>query len=330
MELLQKLRAGDPESWDEVYRRLHPVAYEAARSRLGNDFRTECEDIAVETLGEILRKGADVESEDGLKPLAVAIARNKATDRLRRFLAAKRGGNKVQSLDALPESGPGGESPEDFLDHLTARELRDLLISLSEEVKKEYRIVLGDHYFEHLSHSEIAEKRRIAVGSVGVYVQRGLAAMRAAIRRRPKMKAELIELIGDAGIVRVLLPLLSAIQIGGWFFEHLTQGCLAQIDESRLSDEERLRLSPENLVGEVCLPETQRTALMELTREKYPHQFQAWELRKAAERKRMVAAEAVWRQRSARLLARRRLVIYLLCSALLGAAVLTVFLLLKR
>ena len=44
-------------------------------------------------------------------------------------------------------------------------DLRDLLMNLSEEVRKEYRVVLRDHQiFYELSHKEIAKKRKIAVG----------------------------------------------------------------------------------------------------------------------------------------------------------------------
>ncbi|MHB8523898.1 MAG: RNA polymerase sigma factor [Limisphaerales bacterium] len=336
MEFLKRLKSGDPDGYDEAYRRLHPVAFEAARSRLGSDFRTECEDIAVETLTDILQRGADVESDEGLKPLAAAIARNKATDRLRRFLAEKRGGNRVESLDALLESGaaePNRDSPDGFLDPLTVVELRDLLMSLSDHVKVEYRIVLRDHYFNQLSHKEIAEKRRIAVGSVGVFIQRGLAAMRATIDRTPKIKAELLDLIGDAGVVRVLLPLLSAVQIGGWFFDQLTRfsiGKLGKAEPDDLPDEVRLQLSREDLPAAVSLPEQKRHALMSLTRQKYPQQFHEWELRKAAERENRTAAEAAWRQRQASRLGRKRIAIILLWSALAASAVLAVFLLLLK
>jgi RNA polymerase sigma factor (sigma-70 family) len=321
---LDRLESGDPDAWGEAYHKLHPVAFEAARSRLGNDFQTECEDIAVETLAEILQQGPEVDSSEGLKPLAAAIARNKAIDRLRRFLAEKRGGNKVESLDAMIESGaaePAGTSADGFLDALTVQDLRDLLVSLSEEVKKEYRVVLRDHYLDQLSHKEIAAKRRIAVGSVGVFIERGLSAMRAAISRTPKMKAELLDLIGDAGAVKALLPLLSAVQIGGWFFDHLRLFALGKIDETRLPDEVRIQLSREDLPEAVCLPESKRRGLMELTRAKYQPQFQRWEIRMEAERQRL---------RQARQRAHRRILVIVLYCAIGAAAAWVVFRLIRR
>ena len=141
MQLLEQLASGDPEIWNEAFRCLYPVAFEAARTRLGDAFIEDCKEVAMETLSDILEKGIQVNSETELKPLTAAIARNKATDRLRRHLAEKRGGNKVQSLEEMIEAN-AGEPPDivhdGFVDHLAVQELRELLTDLSAEVKKEY------------------------------------------------------------------------------------------------------------------------------------------------------------------------------------------------
>jgi len=242
VELLKQLSAGDVEAWNEVFRRLYPVAFEAARLRLGETLGSDSEDVAIETLADLVETVGHVNSETELKPLAVAVARNKATDRLRRFLSRKRGANRVESLDAMLESGklgPASTAHEDVLDHLTVQELREMLTLLASEVKKEYRVVLGDHFFDELSYKEIAAKRRISVGSVGVYIQRGLAALREVIARRPKIRTEFLQALSDASVVRLLLPLLSAIQLGGWFFEPIVYYSRVEIDESKRSDEDR-------------------------------------------------------------------------------------------
>jgi len=78
--------------------------------------------------------------------------------------------NKVQSFEAMIESN-AGELPdlphEEFVDQLAVQELRELLSTLSDEVKKEYRVVLRDHYFNELSYNEIAEKHKISVALLG-------------------------------------------------------------------------------------------------------------------------------------------------------------------
>jgi RNA polymerase sigma factor (sigma-70 family) len=284
VQLLEQLASGEPETWNQAFRCLYPVAVEAARTRLGDGLNGECEDVAMETLAEILEKGVQVSSEKELKPLTAAIARNKATDRLRRHLAEKRGGNKVQSLEELTEAN-AGELPAgphtEFVDQLAIQELRALLAELSTEVKKEYRVVLRDHFLDQLSYNEIASKRKISVGSVGVYVQRGLSSLRNVIARRPKLQSEFLAMLSDAAVVKVLLPLVSAVQLGGWFMDMVRQGSLRfarpQPPDDELTDEQRLLFACEELPKSQVVSEQQQALLAERLKLKYPTQFQLWQ-----------------------------------------------------
>ncbi len=295
MELLKQLAARDVEAWNEVFRHIYPVAFEAARLRLGETLSNDCEDVAIETLADLVERVVHVNSEAELKPLAVAIARNKATDRLRRHLAQKRGANRGESLEAMLESGndgPAATPGEEALDRLTIQELRELLTLLASEVKREYRVVLRDHFFDQLSYTEIAEKRTISVGSVGVYVQRGIAALRNVIARKPKLQAEFLEALSDAGAVRLLLPLLSAVQLGGWVLGQ-SRFSLNPIDETKLTDEDRLRRDPETLPKEERIGNTQSRALTEKLQSKYPAQFALWQQQKMKERWRKLRGQFI-------------------------------------
>jgi|GEM_PF-5476126 len=255
----------------------------------------------METLSDILDSGANVASDDELKPLTAAIARNKASDRLRRHLAEKRGGNNVQSLDLIIEANagePAGFEQTDFLDRLNVQELRELLTDLSAEVKKEYRIVLRDHFFDQLSYQEIADKRQISLGSVGVYLQRGLGSLRNALARKPKLKGEFLAMLSDATTVKVMLPIIGAVQAGGWFFADGIRFSLGRaVDTSQLSDEQRLQMTSEASArppkhradeqrleaaseGDPKAPELsneQRTLLSKRLKAKYPTQYQQWQ-----------------------------------------------------
>lgn len=264
---MEQLASGDPEIWNEAFHCLYPVAFEAARTRLGEDFK-ECEDVAMETLSEIFEKRTALTSEHDLKPLTAAIARNKATDRLRRHLAEKRGGNKVQSLEAMIEANAGElhDLPhEELVDHLAIQELRELLAALSAEVKKEYRVVLREYFFNQLSYNEISEKHKISVGSVGVYLQRGLASLRNAIARKPDLRGEFIAMLSDAKVVRVLLPLVSALKLGGWFAYNTIKFSKERdgIKKIELSDEDRLRWADEMPPHEQSITKSQRALLLE-------------------------------------------------------------------
>jgi RNA polymerase sigma factor (sigma-70 family) len=276
----------------------------------------------METLSEILEKGAQVGLEQELKPLTAAIARNKATDRLRRHLAEKRGGNKTQSLEELVAAN-AGELPDvpldEFVDHRAIQELRVLLAELSTEVKKEYRVVLRDHYFDQLSYNEIAAKRKISIGSVGVYVQRGLVNLRNVIARRPKLQNEFLAMLSDASVVKVLLPLVSAVQIGGWFASHAVQASVRfsirrpENCEEDLSDEERLKMIGEELPQAQTLDEPSRTKLQEKLKVKYPARFPRWQ----QEQELLVRREAAASRRYKRAIFRNRAIALLVLAATL-------------
>jgi RNA polymerase sigma factor (sigma-70 family) len=277
---MERLANGDPEVWGEAFRMLFPVACEAAQSRLDGLLAADCEDVAIETLCELLTHKFQTTSELELKALVAAIARNKATDRLRRTLAEKRGGNKLQSFDAILESGEEKEtvhSGGDFLDSLTLQELRLLLKDLSEDVKKEYRIVLRDHFFDQLSYSEIATKRKISIGSVGVYLQRGLASLRSVIAKRPNLKEEFISMVSDRTLVGALLPLATAVQLGGWFLDHTIRYQRADINEETLSDLNRLRMAQET-INQHALSGAQQSDLIKILKGQSSRYFHQQEL----------------------------------------------------
>jgi RNA polymerase sigma factor (sigma-70 family) len=287
MQLVDQLAKGDPDGWNTAFRCLYPVAFEAARSKLTEPFQSECEDVAMETLSDILDAGGNLASDDELKPLTAAIARNKASDRLRRQFAGKRGGSKVQSIETADESSATDAifcPQSDFLEQLSVQEVHELLIALTSDVKKEYRVVLRDHFFDHLTHKEIAKKREISVGSVGVYVQRGIASLRSAIARKPRLQQEFLAMLSDSNLVGVLLPMIAAIQLGGRF---VLQGGVQYSQPGRRqvasmgpdgkwkviteapSDEELLRMASEELVTVPTLRIDQLHSLNEKFQAKY-------------------------------------------------------------
>jgi RNA polymerase sigma factor (sigma-70 family) len=181
-----------------------------------------------------------------MKAFVGAVARNKAVSRLRLYSTQKRGANKIDSLDAVQkpsESNCQIYDEHQFIDDLTNSDLRSLLLELSEGLKKEYRIVLHDFYLSELTHKEIAQKRNISFGSVGVLIQRGLESLRQVIARRPELHNELQTILTDARLVQILLPLASASQIGGWFLDSGIRFCL--VPSERSPDEVSLRASDE-------------------------------------------------------------------------------------
>jgi len=256
----------------------------------------------METMKEILDQAAHADSPEALVPLTASIARNKSKDLLRRRLAEKRGGNKLDSLDLMIESRgeQAVELPQaDFLDALTVGEVRELLTELSKELKKEYRLVLKDHFFDHLSHSEIAGKRKIAVSSVGKYLQRGISCLRDIVVRKPKLQNELREALTEMNTVQVLLPLISAVQMRPYATQQLGLYEPLEFRESRVraprremsaeemeqqmnrqTDEEILQSAPDELPEIPEISSQLRTKFFGALEAKFPAEVEEWQISK--------------------------------------------------
>lgn len=178
---LKALQRGDADAWDEAFRWLWPVAFEVARGKLSPFLPADVEDAAIESLEELVEKVREVKRVEELKPLLASIAHHRAVSRLREHFAAKRGAGKTGSLEAMAYGNgdafdaPGEDSP------LTALEQKDLAEGLGRllaELKPPTGEILSDFFLHRLSYEEIAQKRGVAMGSVGVYLKRGLETMR--------------------------------------------------------------------------------------------------------------------------------------------------------
>ncbi len=191
---LSALQRGDPEAWDEAFRWLWPVAFAVAELKLKPVLPGDVEDVAIETLEEIVDKVRDVKRVEELKPLTASIAHNLSVSRLRERFAKKRGAGQTESLEALqsdgndPDEVAEGTSP---LAALEQTELAELLAEIQSELKADQRAVLSEFFIHGLSYEEVAKKRGLAIGSVGVYLKRGLEAVRKLGARHPKLMKEL-------------------------------------------------------------------------------------------------------------------------------------------
>jgi len=176
---LKMLQKGDPDAWDAVFRELWPVVYSVAQLKLKPFLPGDAEDVAIEALEELVEKVHSVKAVEELRPLAASIAHHRAVSLLRGRFAQKRGSGLTESLDAKEGGGVpiGGEVSSPF-DDLEQKELSTRLAKSIAALKPPLGDVLSDFYLNGLRYEEIASKHGMAVGSVGVYLKRGLAAMR--------------------------------------------------------------------------------------------------------------------------------------------------------
>lgn len=178
---LRALQAGDEAAWDAAFDWLWPTVFAVAQLKLQPFLPDDAEDLAIVALEELVDKVSAVKSVEELKPLAASISHHRAVSLLRERFAQKRGAGKTESLDApVDEAGrandPASESSP-FAD-LEQKELAERLRQSLAELKPPQGEILSDFFLFGLRYEEIAEKRGIAIGSVGVFLKRGLEAMR--------------------------------------------------------------------------------------------------------------------------------------------------------
>ena len=188
------LQSGDADAWDVAFRWLWPAAFAVAQLTLQPYFPNEVEDVAIESLEELVEKIREIKSVEELKPLVASIAHHRAVSLLRERFAKKRGEGKTESLDApTGEDGNHSEpvSEESSLAKLDQVELACLLRDLQRNLKPEWRAVVGDYFVSALNQREIASKRGLPIGTVGVYLKRAQEVIRKEVERQPKLLKEL-------------------------------------------------------------------------------------------------------------------------------------------
>jgi RNA polymerase sigma factor (sigma-70 family) len=191
---LDSLQQGGEAAWDAAFDWLWPTAFAVAQLKLQPFVPEDIEDVAIESLEELVDKVRSVRTVEELKPLAASIAHHRAVSRLRERFAQKRGAGQVESLDKAPDDDcppPEPAAEEGALARLDERELTGLLAEMGRELKPELRDILEDFFLSGLSYEQIAAKRGVALGTVGVYLKRGLEALRKAGERQPKLLKEL-------------------------------------------------------------------------------------------------------------------------------------------
>jgi RNA polymerase sigma-70 factor (ECF subfamily) len=156
-DLLQRIaERADPAAFRELYEVYGPRV-KAYMMRKGADAGT-AEDLAQETLITVWRKAALYAGEKGsMTTWVFAIARNLRIDRLRREVP----------WQELPEGRMTEASAEPLPDEAVAEKERQQRVQAAlAELPPDQREVVSLAYLEGLSHSEIAERLGVPLGTV--------------------------------------------------------------------------------------------------------------------------------------------------------------------
>jgi len=184
VEFLARLRERDEGAWTEAFGILFPMAFRSAW-RVSPNWE-DAEEVAMKTLSEISTKPELLDKKgksfDDLKKLTVAIARRRAIDEVRKGMAEKRGEGKVDSLDEEKDDLAGAL---DLRKDVELAELVGLVIQVAEDdLSEKERNLLFDRFTLGLTLREIAEKRDLPEGSVGVTLGRIIDKIKEGLRQR--------------------------------------------------------------------------------------------------------------------------------------------------
>ena len=186
---LKRLRGDDQETWRETFEKLFPVGYRVGRREGLSE--ADAKEVAQVALIEIAKPGflEKINTSQDLENIFKAIAWRRSVDLYRRKKTSKRGSGRVDSLDAMVEEGRG-----DFVEYLFAGDFREqveiaeLMDFLRQVVEKDLngkeRGILFDRFTLGLKIREIAEKRDVAKGSVGVMLDRITKKVIKGLRER--------------------------------------------------------------------------------------------------------------------------------------------------
>ncbi|HWE17722.1 MAG TPA: sigma-70 family RNA polymerase sigma factor [Hyphomicrobiaceae bacterium] len=156
-DLLQRIaERADPAAFRELYEAYGPRV-KAYMMRRGADAGT-AEDLAQETLLTVWRKAALYAGEKGsMTTWVFAIARNLRIDRLRREVP----------WQELPEGRMAEASDEPLPDEvMDEKERQERVQAALADLPSEQKEVVSLAYLEGLSHSEIAERLSVPLGTV--------------------------------------------------------------------------------------------------------------------------------------------------------------------
>jgi RNA polymerase sigma factor (sigma-70 family) len=175
---IEQLKAGDRLAWNRAWEILYTISLSVCCSTASTLNHHDHEDVAVEAITEVVGYIEKVNSFEECKKLVVTISKNRLLDRFRSLATTKHGAGKVDSLDqkeGFDAVDPRQQQP----DALVLRGENALILAEAlKRVPEQYRKVVEDFYLRGLTQQEIADKNGLKIGSIGVYIDRGLKALR--------------------------------------------------------------------------------------------------------------------------------------------------------
>jgi RNA polymerase sigma-70 factor (ECF subfamily) len=174
-EMAALLRRGEASAIEGLYARYGRLAFGLAFRILGDGGAAE--DVVQEAFLALWRNALRFDAERGsLRAWLLAIVRNRAVDQLRGRRTALE--NSVEMV-AAPRAEEM-EAWEAMSLELERKQVREALASLPQEQRQSLELA----YFEGLSHSEIATRMEVPLGTVKGRMRLGLEKVRSFLQAR--------------------------------------------------------------------------------------------------------------------------------------------------
>jgi RNA polymerase sigma-70 factor (ECF subfamily) len=166
--LIERVGARDPNAITELYDRHSRLLYGLVSRILGH--RGEAEEVLQEVFMAAWTRTETYRAELG-SPVAwlVRIARNRAVDRLRSNAV------RLRAAEAAPAEPVAAASPE--ADASTSEQRRTIARAL-DTLPAEQRVLIEHAFYLGLTHSELAERHGLPLGTVKTRIRTGMAALR--------------------------------------------------------------------------------------------------------------------------------------------------------
>ena len=177
---LELLKAGDNPAWELAFKSFYNLITNVLFKYKGNSVSQEdLDDVATEAITKLLNDYVpQAQSIEELQKLVITIAKNQLRDLLDKRNAQKRGQGTDLSLDEIQETGEIDDKSPTPEQLVQIREKAFLVQAAIDQLPPKYAEVVTDYYFLNLKQQEIADKRGLKIGSIGVYLQRGIDALK--------------------------------------------------------------------------------------------------------------------------------------------------------
>jgi RNA polymerase sigma-70 factor, ECF subfamily len=173
--LVARVNAGEQAALGELYDLTVGKVFALALAILR--VREDAEEVVCDTYGQVWQQAARFDaSRATVMGWLLMICRSRALDRLRQQRA--RGGNSHVDLDAAGDLSAADETAEEFLGRLQEG---SLVRAALERLPAERQRLVQLAFLEGLTHSEIAERTGLPLGTVKSHVRRALLELRDAL-----------------------------------------------------------------------------------------------------------------------------------------------------